>query len=148
MSKVENMGDDYTRVFKVILLLNALTVKFKSSPEKYAPNDKNLKYIFSGDRCEGKMDNILCWLDETQIITRDIFGELRILDTIFVFIIPFTENDKYDFVDEKECRIFLEMLRNQYGRYETENFSSIVPRKIEEQCVISKQFYLCYWQLY
>ena len=51
----------------------------------------------------------------------------------------FTENDKYDFVDEKECRIFLEMLRNQYGRYETENFSSIVPRKIDEQCVISKQ---------
>ena len=67
------------------------------------------------------------------------YGELRILDTIFVFIIPFTENDKYDFVDEKECRIFLEMLRNQYGRYETENFSSIVPRKIDEQCVISKQ---------
>ena len=59
--------------------------------------------------------------------------------TFFVFIIPFTENDKYDFVDEKECRIFLEMLRNQYGRYETENFSSIVPRKIEEQCVITKQ---------
>ena len=56
-----------------------------------------------------------------------------------LFIIPFTENDKYDFVDEKECRIFLEMLRNQYGRYETENFSSIVPRKIDEQCVISKQ---------
>ena len=78
LSKVENMGDDYTRVFKVILLLNALTVKFKSSPEKYAPNDKNLKYIFSGDRCEGKMDNILCWLDETQIITRDIFGEFKI----------------------------------------------------------------------
>lgn len=67
------------------------------------------------------------------------YGELRILDTIFVFIIPFTENDKYDFVDEKECRIFLEMLRNRYGRYETENFSSIVPRKIEEQCLISKQ---------
>lgn len=67
------------------------------------------------------------------------YGELRILDTIFVFIIPFTENDKYDFVDEKECRIFLEMLRNRYGRYGTENFSSIVPRKIEEQCLISKQ---------
>ena len=54
--RVDQMGDDYMRVFKVILLLNALSVKFKSSPEKYAPNDKNLKYIFSGDRCSNKMD--------------------------------------------------------------------------------------------
>lgn len=77
-SKVDAMGDDYKRVFKVILLLNALSVKFKSSPEKYAPNDKNLKYIFSGDRCEEKMDAILNWLDETKIIARDIFGEFKI----------------------------------------------------------------------
>lgn len=77
-SKVDTMGDDYKRVFKVILLLNALSVKFKSSPEKYAPNDKNLKYIFSGDRCEEKMDVILNWLDETKIIARDIFGEFKI----------------------------------------------------------------------
>lgn len=77
-SKVDAMGDDYKRVFKVILLLNALSVKFKSSPEKYAPNDKNLKYIFSGDRCEEKMDVILNWLDETKIIARDIFGEFKI----------------------------------------------------------------------
>lgn len=53
-------------------------MKFKSSPEKYAPNDKNLKYIFSGDRCEEKMDAILNWLDETKIIARDIFGEFKI----------------------------------------------------------------------
>lgn len=77
-SKVDAIGDDYKRVFKVILLLNALSVKFKSSPEKYAPNDKNLKYIFSGDRCEEKMDVILNWLDETKIIARDIFGEFKI----------------------------------------------------------------------
>ncbi|MCQ2273837.1 MAG: hypothetical protein MJZ86_03480 [Bacteroidales bacterium] len=78
ISKVEKMGDDFLRVFKVILLLNALSVKFKSSPEKYAPNDKNLKYIFSGDRCSDKMDKILTWLDESTIIARDIFGEFKI----------------------------------------------------------------------
>lgn len=77
-AKVNNMGDDYTRVFKVILLLNALSVKFKNSPEKYVPNDKNLKYIFSGDRCASKMDAILNWLDESKIIARDIFGEFKI----------------------------------------------------------------------
>lgn len=76
--KVDNMGDDYMRVFKVILLLNALSIKFKSSPEKYAPNDKNLKYIFSGDRCYSKMEAILNWLDENKIIARDIFGEFKI----------------------------------------------------------------------
>lgn len=75
---VDKMGDDYMRVFKVILLLNALSVKFKSSPEKYAPNDKNLKYIFTGDRCSAKMDKILNWLDESKIIARDIFGEFKI----------------------------------------------------------------------
>lgn len=77
-AKVNNMGDDYTRVFKVILLLNALSVKFKSSPEKYAPNDRNLKYIFSGDRCASRMDDILNWLDGSKIIARDIFGEFKI----------------------------------------------------------------------
>lgn len=76
--RVFKMSDDHMRVFKVILLLNALSVKFKSSPEKYAPNDKNLKYIFSGDRCEEKMKSILDWLDESKIIARDIFGEFKI----------------------------------------------------------------------
>ncbi len=77
-SRVEKMGDDYMRVFKAILLLNALSVKFKSSPEKYVPNEKNLNYIFSGDRADGKMPMILNWLDENQIIARDIFGEFKI----------------------------------------------------------------------
>ena len=75
---VNKMGDDYLRVFKVILLLNALCVKFKSTPEKYAPNDKNLKYIFSGDSCFENMDKILDWLDESKIISRNVFGEFKI----------------------------------------------------------------------
>ena len=78
IARVSNMSDDHVRVFKVILLLNALSVKFKSSPEKYVPNDKNLNYIFSGDRCAEKMESILNWLDEGKIIARDIFGEFKI----------------------------------------------------------------------
>lgn len=78
LERVNGMGDDYMRVFKAVLLLNALSVKFKSSPEKYAPNDKNIKYIFSGDRCFDKMEKILGWLDESKIIARDIFGEFKI----------------------------------------------------------------------
>lgn len=76
--KVNQMGDDYLRVFKVVLLLNALGMKFKGTPEKYAPNDKNLGYIFSADRCEEKMQGILDWLDESHIVARDILGEFKI----------------------------------------------------------------------
>lgn len=76
--KVNQMGDDYLRVFKVILLLNALGLKFKGTPERYAPNDKNLGYIFSADRCEEKMQGILDWLDENRIVARDILGEFKI----------------------------------------------------------------------
>lgn len=78
--RVEKMGDDYMRVFKAILLLNALGIRFdkKQSPEKYIPNERNLMFIFSGDRCEKKMDKILKWLDESKIVARDIFGEFKI----------------------------------------------------------------------
>lgn len=76
--KVYHMGDDYLRVFKVIMLLNALGIKFKGSPEKYAPNEKNIKYIFSADRCEEKLETILNWLDENRIVARDILGEFKI----------------------------------------------------------------------
>lgn len=78
--KVEKMGDDYMRVFKVILLLNALSIRFdkKQSPEKYAPNEGNLKFIFSADRVENKLTSILNWLDESRIVARDIFGEFKI----------------------------------------------------------------------
>lgn len=80
LARVEKMSDDYVRVFKAILLLNALGIRFdkKQSPEKYAPNEKNLLFIFSGDRCEDKMQKILDWLDESKIIVRDIFGEFKI----------------------------------------------------------------------
>lgn len=77
-AKVNAMGDDYTRVFKVVLLLNALSIKFKNSPEKYAPNERIIKYIFSGDRCEKHIQDILDWLDTNSIISRDIFGDFKI----------------------------------------------------------------------
>lgn len=79
-ARVEKMGDDYMRVFKAILLLNALGIRFdkKQSPEKYAPNEGNLLFIFSGDRCEGKMKTILDWFDESKIVPRDVFGEFKI----------------------------------------------------------------------
>lgn len=66
------------------------------------------------------------------------YGELRVLDTIFIFIVPFTEKDKYDFVNENECKSFMKILDATYGKYIVEDFSSIVPRKIEEQLLVNK----------
>ena len=77
-SRVEKQGDDYLRVFKVILLLNALSVKFQNSLEKYSPNEVNIKYIFTGDRCYENIEEILNWLDTNQIVSRDIFGDFKI----------------------------------------------------------------------
>lgn len=82
-ARVDKMGDDYTRAFKAIMLLNALSIKFKSSPERYAPNDRNLHFIFSGDRCERQLDRILDWLDENKVVARDIFGEFKISVSAF-----------------------------------------------------------------
>ena len=78
--RVEKMGDDYVRVFKAILLLNALGVKFeqKDKPEKYSPKESNIKYIFSGDRVEGKLKIILNWLDDSKIIIRDDYEGFKI----------------------------------------------------------------------
>lgn len=82
LARVEKMGDDYVRVFKAILLLNALGVRFaqtqRDSAGKYKPNEDNLKFIFSGDRCESKIKKILDWLSDTGIVPRDIWGDYKI----------------------------------------------------------------------
>ena len=66
------------------------------------------------------------------------YGELRVLDTIFIFIVPFTEKDKYDFANENECKSFMKILNATYGNYIVEDFSSLVPQKIEEQLLVNK----------
>lgn len=135
--KVDAMGDDYKRVFKVVLLLNALSVKFKNSPEKYAPNDKNLKYIFSGDRCEEKMDVILNWLDETKIIARDIWGEFKISVSSY---------NPAEIIKEKNAaastyRTAVEYLRyNDKCRHEIERIF-LVGERLVRKC--EPQFYAC-----
>lgn len=76
--KVEAEGEDYLRVFKTILLLNALLPKFKEDPEKLSPEDKVFEYIFAGDHASGKVIDILNWLDEKKVVARDPFGRFKI----------------------------------------------------------------------
>lgn len=82
-NKVKAQGEDYLRVFKSILLLNALSPKFKKSIELMTPNDKVIGYIFAGDRAHNNVIDILNWLDENKIVVRDIFGEFKIRGTSY-----------------------------------------------------------------
>lgn len=80
--KVQEQGDDYLRVFKGILLLNTLVTQFatKSSEivKRISPNEKSIRGLFADDRLEPKLDEILRYLDNKQIISRDVFGEFKI----------------------------------------------------------------------
>lgn len=82
---LQGMSDDYFRVFKTILLLNALQTKFPDdrTPERIAPNDKNLEYIFLGDRLYDKLHDILDYIDHNKIVARNVWGEFKISATSY-----------------------------------------------------------------
>ena len=75
---VAAQGDDYLRVFKTILLLNALSPKFKQDPEKLKPVDKVFQLIFAGDRAENKIIDILNWLNDKKVVVRNVFDQFKI----------------------------------------------------------------------
>lgn len=75
---VAAQGDDYLRVFKTILLLNALSPKFKEDPEKLKPVDKVFQLIFAGDRAEKKIIDILNWLNDKKVVVRNVFDQFKI----------------------------------------------------------------------
>ena len=83
LSKVQAQGDDYVRVFKSILLLNALSPKFQKSIELMTPNDKVLALMYAGDRIHYKITDILNYLNDNQIVSRDIFDEFKIRGTLY-----------------------------------------------------------------
>lgn len=79
-SQVAAKTDGYLQVFKVILLLNALNSKFDNTSDlkRLIPNDTNIKYIFEGDPIADKIDEILDYLDESNIVPRNVFGDFKI----------------------------------------------------------------------
>lgn len=80
IDKVTLKGDDYIRVFKSIILLNALSPKFngKANLERIAPNYDTIKYIFFEDRAAKHLNDILDYFDTNKIVARNIFGEFKI----------------------------------------------------------------------
>jgi len=66
---VETQGEQYTKVFKGILLLNAMRSIFEK--EQVLPSSKNIKYLFSNETFENELDAILDYFDKNQIVQRD-----------------------------------------------------------------------------
>lgn len=81
--KVKAQGEDYLRVFKAILLLNALSPKFNKDIALLTPDEKVLRYVFIGDRASKKLTDILNYLDENKIVTRNIFDQFKITGTSY-----------------------------------------------------------------
>jgi len=71
-TKVTKKGTDYEKVFKGILLLNAMRYAVGSrQSEKIIPSVKNITYLFEGEKFENSLDNILEYFHQSSIIRRD-----------------------------------------------------------------------------
>lgn len=69
---VEAQGESYFKVFKGILLLNALNnlTGGKENETTVAPSEVNIKDLFSGTPVEPQVDDVLNFLDGNSIINR------------------------------------------------------------------------------
>ena len=74
---IKELGLPYQKVFKGILLLNAMRLIVENA-EKIMPSTKNIKYLFDGEDFESQLDEILNYFDENQVIQRDPSGNFLI----------------------------------------------------------------------
>lgn len=136
---IKDLGDDYIRVFKTILLLNALQTKFpdNQTPERITPNEKNLQYLFMGDRVIDKLESILKFIDDNKIISKNIWGEFKISANSYNATELNQERDKV-LASYKTAVDFL----NYYG-IEKNNISNLfaVGEALVRKCDL--QFYAC-----
>lgn len=76
---VENRGARFLKVFKGILLLNALNNI--ANADSVTPSAENIRFLFAGTPIEGQLPKILEWFNEESIIQRQPNGNFSILFT-------------------------------------------------------------------
>lgn len=74
------------------------------------------------------------------------YGEIRLIDQIFVFIIPFCNKDKRKFRKLQDSHDFLDLLNKVYGDYLLLDYSDTQPQDIEQIFykteVVAKEYFL------
>jgi hypothetical protein len=73
-TKIADKGLDYEKVFKGILLLNAMRYAMgsrSSESQKILPSSQNIKYLFEGETFDTSLDDILEYFHQSSIIRRD-----------------------------------------------------------------------------
>lgn len=69
INNVSNQGLAYTKVFKGVLLLNAMRNTFVK--DQVLPSSSNIKLLFSNEEFENEIDSILDFFDKKQIVQKD-----------------------------------------------------------------------------
>lgn len=77
--------------------------------------------------------------DECDYTLPYCYGEIRIIDQIFIFIVPFCSKDQRQFCNIKYEQAFLDILNKIYGNYALIDLSSIKVKKIEESFIKVKE---------
>lgn len=76
---VESQGDNYSKVFKGVLLLNALNNIANS--DTVTPSTENIENLFSGTEVQNELPTILDFFNDKSIIQRQPNGNFSILFT-------------------------------------------------------------------
>ncbi len=123
INRVEGKDAGYVRVYKGILLLNVLSSQFENKGadiiKRVSPNEKSIRGMFVGDPIENQMDEILNFLHDQNVITRDALDEFR----IFVSTLNPTEvsNEKKNIAMQFSSAISL----LDYNKIEKENIINL-----------------------
>jgi hypothetical protein len=79
IQRVQEHGENCTKVFKVILLLNVLFKVTARDDESFVnPSIENITSIFTGSGFENEMPDILTFIDEKGIVTKTPGGDFLI----------------------------------------------------------------------
>jgi hypothetical protein len=75
---VSQKGENFLRVFKTILTLNLLVREADRPVKLLKPTEENIKLAYAGTPLEGKVPEILEWIDRERIVQKDPEGNFRI----------------------------------------------------------------------